>query len=487
MKESKIFNFLSPILIIGTTILVILFSRGWRLDFQEKTVITTGILDMTSEPKGATVYINGEKRGKTPTVIDSLSPGKYQLELRKDLYTNWTKEIEIREEYVTKIIANLFEEKNDLTQLSDAPLKNVIFSKSGNEAIIVNTHNGEQGVWKIQLNQTFFQLEKSRIKIANLIEHNRFDLLKSNYTIIANNDFSKAILQIDKDESNRQTFLLDLLKENSEIIELTEFISFAESYQWLKDNTTIVISNNQRLETLNTRNYALSVISKWPVSTWTASKDYIYFINIHPESGDKHLFQAKLDGSDREEFVLSETIEISEIDSINYNEKYATLVLSSTNATELFSLKTKIINPVFKSSSVLVSTSPNERFSLFLNTDENIYYVFDFEENLLVPFITSVEADPKNFIWTPNSLKLFYRYTTEGMENVLVSIDYDGTNFHELIRTADYNGKLEKEFGFSSDSKEIYIPLPVSKQIDAVEDYETEAVWEEFIFKLQLR
>ncbi len=488
MKDSKILNLLSPILIIGTTILVILFSRGWRLDFEEKTVIATGILDITSEPRGATIYINGEKKGKTPTVIDSLSPGKYQLELRKDLYTNWTKEIEIKEEYVSKITANLFEEENELTQISDTPLENIIFSKSGNEAIVINTHNGDQGIWKTQLNESFFQLERSRIKIADLIEQEKYDLLKSNYQITANNNFSKALLQIDLEEGSRQIFLLNLLKENSEIIELTELLGDAESYFWLNDNLTIAISIGEKLETFNTTNRSLSIVSNWPIVTWTASQDTLYFINIDEKNDEKRLFQAKLDGSNREELIIEDdTIEIATITAIDYNEEYTTLLISSTDRTDLFNTKSEKVTPIYESASVLISESPDERFSLLMNLNESKSYVYDFEENTLIVFTSEIEVNPSNFTWPPNSLKLFYRYTSAEGENKLVSMDYDGTNYYELLVTPEYNGNLESEFGFSSDSKEVYFPLPVSTETDTVDGSEQDIIWEEYIFKLQLR
>jgi len=486
MKESKIFNILSPILIIGTTIIVILFSRGWRLNLKEKTVVATGIIDITSDPKGATIYIDGEKKGKTPTVIDSIIPGVYQLELRKDLYTNWIKEVEIREEYVTKITANLFEENNELTQLTNTPLEDVIFSKSGNEAIVINTHNGDQGIWKTQLNQSFFQLEMSKIKIADLVEPDAFDILTSSYTILPNNNFSKAILYIEEKDNLKRYFMLDLLKANAEIIEISEYLEKAKDYKWLRDDLTLAIETEQELATFNTKDNILSIVSNWPVVTWTESNDNIYFINTNTSNQVKSIFTSRINGGSREKFLLNNEAEISEIRNLSYNQEYSTLIISSANDTKLLNTKTGKETLVFDSPSSIINISPNERYVIINNVSESKNYVYDFEENTLTAFMTSIEANPGDFTWTPNELKLFYRYTTPEAENKLISMDYDGTNFHELLNTTNYKGKLANIFGFSSDSKEVYFPLPLSLETD-IDKSDKTTVWEEYIFKLQLR
>lgn len=46
-------------------------------------------LKLTSDPPGATIYINNEINGTTPNTIQKLKPGKYRIEIKKQGYTDW--------------------------------------------------------------------------------------------------------------------------------------------------------------------------------------------------------------------------------------------------------------------------------------------------------------------------------------------------------------------------------------------------------------
>ena len=45
-----------------------------------------GGLDISSDPDGATVFVNNVDQGMTPLIMDDILPGEYQIELVKDLY-----------------------------------------------------------------------------------------------------------------------------------------------------------------------------------------------------------------------------------------------------------------------------------------------------------------------------------------------------------------------------------------------------------------
>lgn len=53
-------------------------------------------LKVTSEPSGATVYLNGKTVGETPLFLDDTSPGTVALKLRKRRYVTETHEVEIQ-------------------------------------------------------------------------------------------------------------------------------------------------------------------------------------------------------------------------------------------------------------------------------------------------------------------------------------------------------------------------------------------------------
>ncbi len=121
-------------------VLVVGFARGYRLDFTQKTVSSTGILVASSEPDGAKILINGELKGATNSNI-GVKPGVYDVEIAQDGYLSWKKRLSIKGELVIKADALLFPVNPSLSPLTSFGVvkaiptktheKNMIFSETG--------------------------------------------------------------------------------------------------------------------------------------------------------------------------------------------------------------------------------------------------------------------------------------------------------------------------------------------------------------------
>ncbi len=88
--------------------LVILYSQGYRFDFENKKFTQTGGLGIKIEPKQTEIYINNELIKKTDfffgsALIENLLPKKYKIEIKKEGYLTWEKKLEIREKEVTEV------------------------------------------------------------------------------------------------------------------------------------------------------------------------------------------------------------------------------------------------------------------------------------------------------------------------------------------------------------------------------------------------
>ena len=58
---------------------------------------------VASHPAGANVFINGRLHGDlTPTRIEELKPGAYKIEVRREGFYPWEREMEVRPNMVTK-------------------------------------------------------------------------------------------------------------------------------------------------------------------------------------------------------------------------------------------------------------------------------------------------------------------------------------------------------------------------------------------------
>lgn len=105
------------IMILSVTVLVIAYAEGFRPNWKERKIETTGILVATSDPVGASVFIDGKLETATNTTLN-LVPGKYQVKIAKDGYFDWNKEIEIKNEEVFTTNAFLFPKAPDLRPIT---------------------------------------------------------------------------------------------------------------------------------------------------------------------------------------------------------------------------------------------------------------------------------------------------------------------------------------------------------------------------------
>jgi len=107
--------------------LLILLARGWQFDFEERTFKPTGILDIRSTPRGATVYLNSDQRGQTPLNLTGLQPDTYQLTIAKSGYYPWQDQITIQPELVSRVTEVVLFPIEPTTELVDLPAHERIF------------------------------------------------------------------------------------------------------------------------------------------------------------------------------------------------------------------------------------------------------------------------------------------------------------------------------------------------------------------------
>ncbi len=73
---------------------------------QVETLWPTGTLEVTSDPPGAKVYVDGDYKGETPLMLE-LSPGTYTVKLTKEDYEEYTKTVTITAGKTTTLSASL--------------------------------------------------------------------------------------------------------------------------------------------------------------------------------------------------------------------------------------------------------------------------------------------------------------------------------------------------------------------------------------------
>lgn len=132
------------IIFVAILIAVIAIARGYRFSAKEKTLSPTGILVASSFPDGSMIFVNGELKGATNSNI-IVTPGDYDVEIKKDGYSSWKKNLKIKGELVIKADALLFPQNPTLSPVTTLGVSKAVSSVSGDKIVIFSeTENAEK-------------------------------------------------------------------------------------------------------------------------------------------------------------------------------------------------------------------------------------------------------------------------------------------------------------------------------------------------------
>jgi hypothetical protein len=111
-KQRSFLFFLMTFIFIIIGPIIVLYSQGYRVDFENKKIVQTGAFYFRVSPKSVQIEINlsnSKKRlGSTDflfgtTYIENLLPKRYQVKIAKNGYHDWKKELEVNEKMATEI------------------------------------------------------------------------------------------------------------------------------------------------------------------------------------------------------------------------------------------------------------------------------------------------------------------------------------------------------------------------------------------------
>ena len=118
MLRTRILLFLLGIILVpAVTVSVVWFAKGYHTDPKTGQITSSGILSANSTPEGAQVLVNGVLKSVTNANI-YLSPGKYQVQIKKEGYSLWQKNIPVEAEAVNRVYPLLFPSVPSLKSVS---------------------------------------------------------------------------------------------------------------------------------------------------------------------------------------------------------------------------------------------------------------------------------------------------------------------------------------------------------------------------------
>lgn len=246
-------------------VLVIAYARGYRFDIQNKSLNSTGIIAITSYPKTAKIYINNQFKGVTDANF-TLPSGNYQVEIKKDGYTNWKKSIKLKGELVVNIDALLYPINPSLSPLTNLGIIKAIPLESSNK-IIIFSQSGIHLFEAIKKPLSFFPPLKTIAKIELFPK----DIDLSKATVDISPDLKQAIID---------NYLISLEEENQSIINL----SLSETS---KENL-INAWEEQKLANFS------KILETYPLEFRKIASDYFNIVSFSPNE-TKVLYQALKD------------------------------------------------------------------------------------------------------------------------------------------------------------------------------------------------
>jgi hypothetical protein len=99
---------------------ILSFALGYKFDSHTFKFTKTGLISIKTQPQGAQVYLNSRLlNDKSPTSINELLPGSYNIRLELDEHYPWEAEVNVEPRKVTRIEkVILFPIRTNITQLN---------------------------------------------------------------------------------------------------------------------------------------------------------------------------------------------------------------------------------------------------------------------------------------------------------------------------------------------------------------------------------
>jgi hypothetical protein len=143
---------LALVFIAGATYVIVEFAQGYRFDTKSKNFSPNGLLVTKSVPDSAQVWIDGKLKTATDNTI-SLSPGEYNVEIKKEGYTTWQKNLNIKKELVTTADAHIFSTFPGLRALTFTGAVNPVLSPDGQRVVfgVATSSATPKSLWVLDL------------------------------------------------------------------------------------------------------------------------------------------------------------------------------------------------------------------------------------------------------------------------------------------------------------------------------------------------
>lgn len=208
-KKSLLLISIVSFSIVFLTLIISFIARGYKINLKQGTILTaTGILSATSEPKGASVYLDDKLVTATDNTLN-LTPNTYTVKIVKDGYLPWQKTIQIKKETVYQTNTQLFRSVPDLKPITYTGAINPTISPDNTKiiyAVASASASVDNGLYSMELTNSFslnFNKNTAKQLSQNLPNINwadfTFEFSPNSRQILATNSLKKVSYLISLD------------------------------------------------------------------------------------------------------------------------------------------------------------------------------------------------------------------------------------------------------------------------------------------------
>ncbi|MBU2539901.1 hypothetical protein KJ786_01970 [Patescibacteria group bacterium] len=202
MKKRTRFILFSTFIVIYLILspLIIFYSLGYRFDFTQMKIVSTGGLYLKIWPGDAQINIDGKIDKKTgvfsnEALIQGLFPKKYNIIIKKDGHSAWEKNLEIKDRQVTSVDNVTLIKENILFEKIKDNIKSFYLSPNRDLILLIDSTE-----YSFSINDTQTMAEKNSFLLPESTE--------KNVGVVSWDENLKIIML----EANNNYFLIDYNK-----------------------------------------------------------------------------------------------------------------------------------------------------------------------------------------------------------------------------------------------------------------------------------
>lgn len=442
-----LYSLASLLIIVGGTLAAIQYAKGNIRISRQGVANGTGLLSANSFPTGAEVLINGELRTATDDTL-YLDPGDYQVQIRKDGYSPWNKNLSVQRELVTQTNAQLFPIAPSLTPLTFTGVERIHPSPDGQKIIYYTSSTSSpnrNGLYLLELTNSPLSLQRGPRQITD--NPSNFNLVEAE--IIWSPDSSEVMLisserkfMLNLDRKNELSNVPEISARSKQILTQWENEMYLRERQYLREFPPEII----QMATTSAKNVYFSPDKKKLLYTATASgvlkeglTPPLPATNNQPQ--DRKLVSGGIYVYDREEdknFKVGDeaTITAGKRDQTQSNPLLTTLLPSPSPAVSAKPTKSPApkltreqalaaTNSAVLSKHLLATDLFNSRAKT-LDSSPSAFMTLQASESAKTASLFNIYHTPlysDTFQWFPDSNRLMYI-----SKNRIQIKEYDGTN-----------------------------------------------------------